>query len=303
MGSQCWEECQSTLPCERRSLHTVIMSQLQLLFCAVIIFLKQGGYHSVHIERIAGPEVVQSGSELMLDCNYSYLDEEESQLDLKWYFNGSPIPVYQWVPSMSKGPQVIGELFKHRLDLDYVAHNDTYKKHRALRVVKSDHRFSGTYQCKVSSFVDEDFTQKAVLVFNPPEKIVITPERVSIKEEEHLNISCAVTGVYPVPIIDLSWSNNASTHNMERLDTLVKTSSSGLLDVTVSSRVSRDVFSPDVVIACDVPLPNTDFYVREELHPYQTSRLRSRYTSSCERTSQLSVLSLLSLLSLTIIYS
>jgi len=90
---------------------------------------------------------------------------------------------------------------------------------------------------------------------------------------------------------------------MERLDTLVKTSSSGLLDVTVSSRVSRDVFSPDVVIACDVTLPNTNFYVREELTTFHHSELRSRYTSSCERTSQLSVLSLLSLLSLTIIYS
>ena len=102
----------------------------------------------------------------MLDCNFSYLDEEENQLDIKWYFNGSPIPVYQWVPSMKKGPQVIGELFKHKLDLDYVAHNDTYKRHRALRVVQSDHRFSGTYQCKVSSFVDEDFQQKEVLVYS-----------------------------------------------------------------------------------------------------------------------------------------
>ena len=67
---------------------------------------------------------------------------------------------------MKKGPQVIGELFKHKLDLDYVAHNDTYKRHRALRVVQSDHRFSGTYQCKVSSFVDEDFQQKEVLVYS-----------------------------------------------------------------------------------------------------------------------------------------
>merc|ERR1711936_658501 len=245
MGSQCAEESQSTLPCEREELHTTIMSHQQLLLSALIIFLKQGGYQSVHIERIAGPKVVQSGSELMLDCNFSYLDEEESQLDLKWYFNGSPIPVYQWVPSMSKGPQVIGELFKHKLDLDYVAHNGTYKKHRALRVVKSDHRFSGTYQCKVSSFVDEDFQQKEVLVFNPPQNILISPETVSSKDQEFLNISCAVSGVYPVPIIDLSWSDNASTHNMERMDTLVRTNPSGLLDVTLSSRVARDVFSPD----------------------------------------------------------
>merc|ERR1712066_897305 len=115
------------------------MSHQQLLLSALIIFLKQGAYHSVHIDRIAGPEVVQSGSELMLDCNFSYLDEEESQLDLKWYFNGSPIPVYQWVPSMNKGPQVIGDLFKNSLDLKYEAHNDTFKKHRALRIVNPDH--------------------------------------------------------------------------------------------------------------------------------------------------------------------
>ena len=49
--------------------------------------------------------------------------------------------------------------------------------------------------------------QMELSVSDPPEKIVISPERVSSKEEEHLNISCAVTGVYPVPIIDLSWSN------------------------------------------------------------------------------------------------
>ena len=74
--------------------------------------------------------------------------------------------VYQWVPSMKKGPQVIGEMFKQSLDLGYVAHNDTYKRHRALRVAEADHRFSGTYQCKVSSFLDEDFQQKEVLVYS-----------------------------------------------------------------------------------------------------------------------------------------
>ena len=42
---------------------------------------------------ISGPEVVRSGSELKLDCDYDYMAEEESQLDLKWYFNGSPVPV------------------------------------------------------------------------------------------------------------------------------------------------------------------------------------------------------------------
>ena len=119
----------------------------------------------VHITDLKGPTVIKSGDELMIDCDFDYLQEEESQLDLKWYFNRSPIPVYQWVPSMNKGPQVIGDLFKNSLDLEYEAHNDTFKKHRALRIINTDHRFSGTYQCKVSSFVDEDFMQKEILVY------------------------------------------------------------------------------------------------------------------------------------------
>lgn len=51
------------------------------------------GINSVHIVQIEGPEVVKAGAELRLDCDYDYMAEEEPQLDLKWYFNGSPIPV------------------------------------------------------------------------------------------------------------------------------------------------------------------------------------------------------------------
>ena len=118
----------------------------------------------VHISHLSVPSVVLGGEELILDCDFSYQESESSQLDLKWYFNSSPFPIYQWVPSIQKGPQVIGDLFKNNLDLLYSAHNDTFKKHRALHILNPDHRFSGTYMCKVSSFVDEDFQQKEVLV-------------------------------------------------------------------------------------------------------------------------------------------
>merc|ERR1719150_1660206 len=122
---------------------------------------------SVHISRLTSPSVVLGGDPLTIDCDFDYQEEEQDQLDLKWYFNSSPFPIYQWVPSMNKGPQVIGELFKDKLDLLYSAHNDTFKKHRALHILNPDHRFSGTYMCKVSSFVDEDFQQKDILVIAP----------------------------------------------------------------------------------------------------------------------------------------
>ena len=116
----------------------------------------------VHISHLSAPSVVLAGEELLLDCDFSYQESESSQLDLKWYFNSSPFPIYQWVPSMQKGPQVIGDLFKNNLDLLYSAHNDTFKKHRALHILNPDHRFSGTYMCKVSSFVGEDIQLRDV---------------------------------------------------------------------------------------------------------------------------------------------
>jgi len=251
------------------------------LVVIAVVFLIQQGIRGVHIVSISGPEVVRSGSELKLDCDYDYMAEEESQLDLKWYFNGSPVPVYQWVPSMKKGPQVIGDMFRESLDLAFVAHNDTYKRHRALRVARADQRFSGTYQCKVSSFVDEDFQQKEVLVYTPPHSVQIHPA-VTGDGDKYLNVSCEVAGVYPLPVIDLSWSNNSTTEYLERMDTVVRTQASGLLEVTVTSVLPRDTFTAEVVIACDVTIPNTGdtpHLVREELHPYQTARLTSKYTS------------------------
>lgn len=247
------------------------------VFLLVIFIL--GASDAVHITNLVGPTVVESGQELMIDCDFDYLQEEESQLDLKWYFNGSPIPVYQWVPSMNKGPQVIGDLFKNNLDLKYEAHNDTFKKHRALRIVNPDHRFSGTYQCKVSSFVDEDFQQKDILVFAPPKTIRIDPF-ISETDTRYLNVSCQVQGVYPVPLIDISWTKNSTSNQMEKMDTLVKTGPDGLLDVTVSSLGLRKDITPDVVMGCEVTIADTEFYIREELELFEYPRLKSRYTSS-----------------------
>jgi len=98
-------------------------------------------------------------------------------------------------------------------------------------------------------------------------------------DSSYLNVSCAVTGVHPSPLIDLSWTNNASSEHMERMDTVVRTQPSGLLDVTVSSVLPRDVFTADLVIACEVTIPNTPHYTREELTTFTQSMLTSRYTS------------------------
>lgn len=54
------------------------------------------------------PTEVQNGSDhVLLDCEYSLRPDElqpASGLVVKWFYNNSPAPVYQWIPGNK--PQV-----------------------------------------------------------------------------------------------------------------------------------------------------------------------------------------------------
>lgn len=60
----------------------------------------------LQITDLRVPPSVRNGSEyVILDCEYALLPEdlkEESGLVVKWFFNHSPSPVYQWIPGTFK---------------------------------------------------------------------------------------------------------------------------------------------------------------------------------------------------------
>ena len=76
-----------------------------------------------------------------------------------------------------------------------------------------------------------------------------------------LNIKCKK--------IFMKYYFSSTTNQMDKMDTLVKTGPSGLLDVTVSYLGLREDITPDVVTGCEVTIPDTQFYIREELELYQ----------------------------------
>ena len=121
--------------------------------------------HSLSVAEVSAPSPHQAGEPLTLSCDYSYEESESSQLVLTWYFNESPIPIYQWVPSLDKGPQVIHEMFKDNLDLTHKADQDKFKKHSALHIINPDQRFAGKYKCRVSTFTKEVTHSKDVAIF------------------------------------------------------------------------------------------------------------------------------------------
>ena len=65
---------------------------------------------------------------------------------------------------------------------------------------------------------------------------------------------------------------------MDKTDTLVKTGPSGLLDVTVSFLGPRGDITPDVVLGCEVTIPDTPCYIREELELIQ---FPSKFKQKC----------------------
>ena len=124
------------------------------------------GILGVKIRELSVPSMVELGSEnILLDCDFDYNDTERIQLDIKWYFEDEPSPFYQWVPEQMARPQIIGEKFRQHIDLDHVVHTDSHKKHRALLLKKPTTELSGSYTCKVSTFVSEDVRRKKMIVF------------------------------------------------------------------------------------------------------------------------------------------
>ena len=113
-------------------------------------------------------------------------------MDVKWFFGNDPQPFFQWLPG--RPPQTIGDLFKDRLDLSYeVADSDQFRKHRAIKILKPTTELSGMYRCKVSSFVDEDFMQKPMIVYGKkPSFFIHNWVKTSLIEHSHSELcSCA----------------------------------------------------------------------------------------------------------------
>ncbi|XKL61401.1 hypothetical protein PGB90_008458 [Kerria lacca] len=122
---------------------------------------------SVSITELRVPPYIKNGtnSSTILDCIYSLRPEEQSNnsgLVVKWFFNKSPKPVYQWIHNQK--PQVLG-ILKGRLWLEYKATENNATAYRALFILNPTVELSGDYTCRVSTNVDEDFSIKKMIVW------------------------------------------------------------------------------------------------------------------------------------------
>jgi hypothetical protein len=156
----------------------------------------------------------------------------------------------------------LNEFFRGHLNLEFEVNEDSFKKHRALHIRNPLPQFSGTYMCKVSSFVDEDFDQKDLLIYAPPSTIKFSEMVAS--GSEPLNVTCIASGMYPKPNASLTWGHNSSESEQVESESDGTVREDGLVDIALSTSIAHKELDVITVIGCQISLPGTQFSIQEQ---------------------------------------
>ena len=213
---------------------------------------------SVEIQELTVPGVIEEGSEnVLLDCNFQYNSSEAEQLEVKWYFNQDPAPFCQWIAGKTDTkPQLIGNLFKDKVDLSFTAGHNNHTKYRGLLLHKPTTAMSGTYTCKVSTLESEALAEARMMVYSPA---VATEFRQKKVGKSQVNISCSFEGLYPAPTVKLTWGTFQLIE-----DAVVITPREGSYDVMIHKTLEHEELPAETVFGCEITIAGTEYFLREE---------------------------------------
>ena len=214
---------------------------------------------SVEIQELTVPGVVEDGSEnVLLDCNFHYNESEAEQLEVKWYFNQDPAPFCQWIAGkMDTKPQLIGSMFKDKVDLSFTAGHNNHTKYRGLLLHKPTTAMSGTYTCKVSTLESEAVAEARMMVYSPA---VATEFRQKKVGKSQVNISCSFEGLYPAPTVKLTWG----TFQLIEDAVLITPTREGSYDVMIYKTLEHEELPAETVFGCEITIAGTEYFLREE---------------------------------------
>uniref|UniRef100_A0A1B6DGH1 Ig-like domain-containing protein n=1 Tax=Clastoptera arizonana TaxID=38151 RepID=A0A1B6DGH1_9HEMI len=219
----------------------------------------------VTINSLKVPAQVLNGKDAILDCEYTYRSADLSaatDLVVKWFFNGGPEPVYQWIPNQK--PQDLG-ILRGRLNLDYRASSKPEAMHRALYIVNPTTELSGEYKCFVSTFTDEDFMTKNMIVFSPGKSLEMAYRKTDF---EKVNITCSAQGVYPEPRIIL-YKEQREKDIIPLMDSVTEAyKTSGLYDAVTSAVLYEEEIEVPTIFHCEFTIPGTTYSQKKKLVYY-----------------------------------
>ena len=247
-----------------------MIAELIMMFSLVVLtgllVLKS---HSLEITDFTVPSVVEVGSEnVLLDCNYNFEPQEASELEVKWYFNEDPAPFLVWIAGRPESrPQVIGSMFEGKIDVSYTVSENQHTRHRAILLHKPTIAMAGTYHCKVETLTTEATADANMLVYSPIMETQFTQKRLPGNK---VNISCRISGVFPLPVTKLTWG----VFELFEDGVLVNHQEDNY-EVIIHKVLEHEELPAETVFGCEVTLPGTEYYVREEAMYHHRGRRHS----------------------------
>ncbi|CAB3361601.1 Hypothetical predicted protein [Cloeon dipterum] len=231
----------------------------------------------VKITQLKVPRIVQNGTDATLDCEFQVEPHESRHLELviKWFFEGHPEPVYQWIPAHGR-PQDLGPL-KGRLDLGYGTKNE--RSSAGMRIVGATTELTGDYKCSISTYDGEDFMVKRMIVFAPESSMYLQYSRPS---EDTFNVSCVAEGVFPEPRMSLFYARpnvkdkaaikEATTCESQQREYPMEgvTVETGRRGDSFTVRSTAEVEDPEhflgaVLFICELRVPQTEYCQRRAI--------------------------------------
>lgn len=253
------------LPVRSTRVHAALLVLLHLLWTIPL------GVLGVTITNLKVPSTVQNGSSgTILDCEYTLLPDEAqptSGLVIKWYFNSRPAPVYQWIPRQR--PQDL-DLLRGRLDMNYTANNHAAMEHRALRILNATTDLSGEWKCSVSTFKNEDFMIKKMVVFVPEKGFEVIKSKTN--PPDHVNVTCRAHGVFPEPRMNLYRDPGPTGKSIGLPGVTVNTvNRQGAYDITAWTLMPESEIDNPTVLECELRLPDANYTKRKRILVYSGS--------------------------------
>ncbi|RZF36380.1 hypothetical protein LSTR_LSTR002976 [Laodelphax striatellus] len=199
----------------------------------------------VRITRLTVPAAVINGSEgIDIQCDYR-LSIGDSGLVLKWFLNGNPQPVYQWIHG--KHPQLMGEL-RHKFSRSTRGPN-------AVHIANPTTDIAGEYQCLVSTFRTEDYSSKTMVVFVPEKDMSFVQ---IYNENWGVDFSCRVSGIYPEPVLILYRELRMTKVPLKMVE-INKTIENGLYTLVSRATLQEEELYTTTVIFCELQIPGTNY--------------------------------------------
>jgi hypothetical protein len=112
------------------------------------------------------PERVENGTResIILDCVYSFDENKDKMLVVKWFLNDDPTPIYQWIVEL--GTRSVVQRLMGRIDTEYaIPGASKYTRYRAIRLLRPTTELSGKYTCNVQSIRGEQNKAKTMIIY------------------------------------------------------------------------------------------------------------------------------------------